>query len=119
MKELSLRLVGGLKKEHTLFGLLLLLWGLSPELVRLADATAGYIDQSIWILVLLSLISFLMAVGLCWWLLGRFWRAMDLPLVGHMVLFCFVCFIAACGGRVLGSGVLADERERLVIFKLV
>ncbi|WP_285058415.1 hypothetical protein [Pedobacter ginsengisoli] len=80
------RVRAGVKKEHTLLGGLLLLWGVSPELMRLLDETSGFIDQSIWLLVLLALISFLLAVGLCWWLLGRFWVSMGLPAFGDMVL---------------------------------
>ena len=85
MRTLSLGPVGGLKKEHALLGGLLALWGVSPELVKLIDSTAGYIDQSIWLLVVLSLISFMMVVGLCWWLLQRFWTSMGLPQIGRMV----------------------------------
>jgi len=85
MKTMSLASVSGVKKEHALLGGLLALWGVSPELVRLADSTAGYIDQSIWLLVVLGLISFMMVVGLCWWLLQRFWTSMGLPQIGRMV----------------------------------
>lgn len=86
MRTISLGSAIGVKKEHALLGGLLALWGVSPELVRLADSTAGYIDQSIWLLVVLSLISFMMVVGLCWWLLQRFWTSMGLPRIGRMVM---------------------------------
>ena len=86
MRTLSLGSVSGVKKEHALLGGLLALWGVSPELVRLVDSTAGYVDQSIWLLVVLSLISFMMVVGLCWWLLQRFWTSMGLPRIGRMVM---------------------------------
>jgi len=86
MKVLSLGSVSGLKKEHALLGSLLALWGVSPQLVQLADSTAGYIDQSIWLLVMLGLISFMMVTGLCWWLLNRFWISMGLPQIGRMVM---------------------------------
>ena len=85
MRTLSLGSVSGVKKEHALLGGLLALWGVSPELVRLVDSTAGYIDQSIWLLVVLSLISFMLVVGLCWWLLQRFWTSIGLPQIGRMV----------------------------------
>ena len=91
MKNLSIGLVKGLrnhgfKKEHSLLGVLILLWGLSPVLVQLADSTAGVIDQSIWMLVVLSLISFLLVVGLAWWLVQRFWMNLGLPALSGMVV---------------------------------
>jgi hypothetical protein len=85
MRAMSLGPVKGLRKEHALLGALLGLWGISPELVHWLDSTAGYIDQSIWMLVVLSLISFMMVVGLCWWMLDRFWTSMELPRIGRMV----------------------------------
>ncbi|WP_285008604.1 hypothetical protein [Pedobacter faecalis] len=84
MRELSLKMAGSIKKEHTLLGALLLLWGLSPNMIQLLDHTAGLIDQSIWMLVLLAVISFLMMTGLAWWLLQRFWTAMKLPARSRM-----------------------------------
>jgi len=50
------------------------------------DAQAGFIDQNILLLVVLSVIAFLVLVGLCWWILDRFWRGIGLPGVGLMVL---------------------------------
>lgn len=46
-------------KYHLLFLILLFLWCFAPPWLRVFDETAGNIDQSIWLLVLLSLISFL------------------------------------------------------------
>ncbi|WP_316813549.1 hypothetical protein [Pedobacter heparinus] len=81
-----INLVNEVKKEHRLFGLLLFLWLAIPELIKWIDQTAGYIDQSIWLLIVLSLICFLMVVGLCWWLLNRFWMSLGLPELGELVL---------------------------------
>ncbi|WEK21635.1 MAG: hypothetical protein P0Y49_10855 [Candidatus Pedobacter colombiensis] len=71
---------------YLLFGLCLLLWPLLQWLVMSSDPTIGFIDPNIWLLILLSLISFLMVIGLCWWLLQRFWMRLGLPLLSDMVL---------------------------------
>lgn len=72
-------------KSLSLLLVLLLIWGLAPGLIRLADATAGNIDQSIWLLVLLSMISFILLAGLSWWMLQRFWLSIGLPSIPFMV----------------------------------
>ncbi|NQX43168.1 hypothetical protein HQN84_30245 [Pedobacter steynii] len=69
-----------------LFTVLLLMWPLSQHLILSTDITAGYIDPGIWLLVLLSLISFLLMVGLSFWLLQRLWRGMGLPALAIMVV---------------------------------
>ena len=71
--------------KYLLFSLLILLWFAAPKLIQLNDSTAGYIDPSIWLLILLALISFLMLLALCWWLLKQFWRTLGLPALGLMV----------------------------------
>ncbi|MBB5439649.1 hypothetical protein HDC92_003345 [Pedobacter sp. AK017] len=50
-----------------------------------SDPMAGYIDQSIWLLVLFSMICFMLVTGLCWWLLQRFWLSLGLPALGDMI----------------------------------
>jgi len=94
-KEMELGLVGIM---------MLFAWFALPKMMHSGDATAGYIDQSIWLLILLSLISFLLTVGLCWWVLQRFWLNIGLPGLNSMVLnfrdlelwqqlgFYFACF---------------------------
>jgi hypothetical protein len=72
-------------KQHLLFLFLLFVWCFAPPLLRGIDETAGNIDQSIWLLILLSLISFLLVAGLCWWLLQRFWSMSGLPSFTKMV----------------------------------
>ncbi|WP_316839126.1 hypothetical protein [Pedobacter gandavensis] len=64
---------------------LILLWIFAPSMIRLVDDTAGSIDQSIWLLVLLSLICFMLLSGLCWWMLQRFWLLQGLPSLPIMV----------------------------------
>ncbi|MBE9599464.1 hypothetical protein [Pedobacter sp. MC2016-24] len=94
-KEMELGLVGIM---------MLFAWFVLPKMMHSGDVTTGYIDQSIWLLILLSLISFLLTVGLCWWVLQRFWLNTGLPGLNSMVLnfrdlelwqqlgFYFACF---------------------------
>jgi hypothetical protein len=75
------------KRELMLvFVILLLIWALAPLGLRQLDQTAGSIDQSIWLLVLLGMICFLLLLALCWWLLQIFWTVMQLPSLKSMVL---------------------------------
>lgn len=64
---------------------LMILWTFGPIVLRGMDDTTGSIDQSIWLLVLLSLISFLLITGLCWWILNQAWAAIALPPISIMV----------------------------------
>lgn len=66
-------------------GFLLLVWFTAPKLMKFEDSNAGYIDPSIWLLLILAFICFLILLPLCWWLLQRFWMAMGLPRLGLMV----------------------------------
>ncbi|EDM38896.1 hypothetical protein PBAL39_22525 [Pedobacter sp. BAL39] len=68
-----------------LFLILLLLWCCAPGFLRKADVAAGSIDQSIWLLILLSIMAFLLILGLCWWIFQRFVLAVALPSVEYMV----------------------------------
>jgi hypothetical protein len=70
--------------QHLLFIALVLLWFLFPRMIQYNDPTAGVIDQSIWLLVLASVISFLFIIGICWWLLKHFWMSLDLPSLQHL-----------------------------------
>ncbi len=72
-------------KPVLLFILLLLCWFFLPALLHQIDETAGNVDQSIWLLVVLSLIGFLLICGLCWWMLRYFWMILELPSIDQMV----------------------------------
>lgn len=72
-------------KHHLLFIALLLTWCFSPLWLHQIDQTAGNIDQSIWLLIILSLISFLLLTALSWWLIQRFWLLAGLPSLSTMV----------------------------------
>ena len=84
MKILSLKMpvsmpVKSRIERYLLLAIGLLLWFTAPKLMQFADETTGSIDQSIWLLVLLAVISFMLMVGLCWWLLKRAWISLGLP----------------------------------------
>ncbi|WGQ07527.1 hypothetical protein QG516_13215 [Pedobacter gandavensis] len=68
-----------------IFVLLLLLWTFGPIAIRWMDDTAGSVDQSIWLLILLSLISFLLVTALSWWILKLAWANIGLPPILIMV----------------------------------
>ncbi|WP_084289104.1 hypothetical protein [Pedobacter nyackensis] len=69
-----------------LLGLLLLLWPILQHFIMRGAPNVAYLDPNIWLLVLLSLICFLISIGLCWWLLQQFWTSIGLPSIGDMVL---------------------------------
>ncbi|WP_133552564.1 hypothetical protein [Pedobacter duraquae] len=73
-------------KITALAGFLLLLWQLSPLLIRHYDQTAGSIDPSIWLLILLGLMSFLLITGISWFILKWFWNGLGLPGLSCMVI---------------------------------
>ena len=75
-----------LQEPALLFIVLLLLWILTPGWLHQLDKTAGSVDPSVIMLVLLSLLTFLIVTALSWWLLQHFWLAMGLPTIGYMVL---------------------------------
>ncbi|MBB5438020.1 hypothetical protein HDC92_001695 [Pedobacter sp. AK017] len=103
-------------EPYLIMVIMLLAWFTLPKLMVYGDGTMGYIDQSIWLLVLLSAMSFLLMLALCWWLLQRFWVNAGLPDLNSMVLgykelklwqqlgFYFACFalllLAAIGALV-------------------
>jgi hypothetical protein len=64
---------------------LLLVWSLGPSLLQWFDATAGSVDQSIWLLVVLGLITFLIIINLSWWLFKYSWQLVGLPPIHSIV----------------------------------
>ncbi|WP_285055516.1 hypothetical protein [Pedobacter ginsengisoli] len=73
-------------KVVVLFVILVLLWPMVQQLLFRFDMTSGYVDLSIMVLVVISLICFLGLIGLCWWLFNRFLLVFELPEIGSMVL---------------------------------
>ena len=89
LQQLEVSAVISRPKKYTgilLFGLLLLLWPFFQRMMMWSDPTIGFVDPNIWLLLLMSLITFLGITGLCWWLLQQFWTSMGLPGPGIMVL---------------------------------
>lgn len=90
MKTIRLMPVNDRVKRYAEYGLILTIailgWTILPGLLLQADNTTGIVDQGIWLLILLAMISFLLLVALSWWLLQRFWIGIGLPGLGSMVL---------------------------------
>jgi hypothetical protein len=95
------------------FGLLLLLWISGNHWMPALYPQTGSLDQNIWLLIILSMICFLAITGICWWLLQRFWLALELPPFTTMVsqfkslapwqqlgfyLFCFAVLLFSAVG---------------------
>jgi hypothetical protein len=91
---------------YLLLAVLVLLWPIMQSIIKGSDETAGYLDPNIWLLVLISLITFMIVIGICWWLLQQFWMSMGLPGLASMVLqfknlalwlqlgFYWLCFVS-------------------------
>jgi len=71
-------LLMGVKKEHRLLVLLMVLWGMVTRFWSSPEMTAG-INESVPLMVVLGLITFLILLELVWWLLNRFWLRLGLP----------------------------------------
>jgi len=76
----------GLGNPHYLFISLILLWGFGPLCLQILDDTAGSVDQSVWLVVVLGLICFMLVASICWWLLEHFWKQMGMVPVTLLVL---------------------------------
>lgn len=66
--------------------LLLAIWFIPAARIHSIDPMAIAPDQSEWLMVLLSLITFLIIMPLCWWLVDLQWRMLGLPAISKMVL---------------------------------
>lgn len=92
MKELLLsragyvlNLLNEIKKEHRLMLVLLALWGIVTKVFSSPEMSAG-INQSVPIMIVIALITFLILLYLCWWLLDRYWQRVGLPGIEILVL---------------------------------
>ena len=68
-----------------LITVLVLTWFFMPLLLRRIDPTTGSIDQSIWLLILLSVICFVLMTAISWWVLKQSWSLLGLPPFNKMV----------------------------------
>lgn len=73
-------------KPFLLYTILLLSWPLLQRWILQGNPAAGFIDANICLLILLGLICFMTAIGLCWWLLQCCWLRLGLPALADMVL---------------------------------
>jgi hypothetical protein len=65
--------------------ILILSWPLLQMLLISNDQTTGYVDPSIIILIVLSLMCFIGMVGLCGWLFKKAIKSVGLPIIDNMV----------------------------------
>lgn len=90
MKQLTINMpdvmLGTGVKIGLLLTALLWLWPFGQQLIMSLDVNAGYIDPGIWLLLLLSVIAFLIMVGLSFLLLQWLWKGLGLPKIDIMVL---------------------------------
>lgn len=81
----DLKLGTGIKMGLLLLALVMS-WPFGQRLMLSMDVNAGYIDPGIWLLLLLSIIAFLLMVGLSFWLLQCLWNGLGLPRIAILVL---------------------------------
>jgi hypothetical protein len=65
--------------------ILILLWPLVQRLLVAYDPTTGYVDPSILILIVISLICFVGIVGISGWLMQKAIKSLGLPNIGNIV----------------------------------
>lgn len=68
-----------------LLGILLTAWFALPAYLIAADPGTAIVDQGIWLSIILSLIVFLLTIGLCIWLLHLFWKRLRLPKLSLLI----------------------------------
>jgi hypothetical protein len=68
-----------------LFYTLLVIWVIGPHVLQYYDPTASSIDQSIWLLVVLAMLCFMLLLSLCWWIFKNVWKVIGLPDLHMMV----------------------------------
>ncbi|MES2455598.1 MAG: hypothetical protein V4594_08665 [Bacteroidota bacterium] len=76
----------GIKKEHRLVLVLMGIWGMVTRFWSSPEMTVG-INESVPLMVVLGLISFLILLELVWWLLNRFWLRLGLPGLEVLVIY--------------------------------
>jgi hypothetical protein len=69
-----------------LLGLALLLWPLVQRILQFNYPDSGTLDPNIWLLIILSIATFLIIIIMAWWLMQRYWLAFGLPEMESMVL---------------------------------
>lgn len=107
-----LRAVLQAKKEHHLMGILLVLWVVVTLFFSSPELSAG-INQSIPLMVVLSMITYLILMEISLWLFNRFLMRMGCPPIEEMVLkfkelgeWQQLIFLWACYALVLLAGAI-------------
>ena len=54
-------------------------WKMMQQTSWNTDLTMGYVDPSIWLLVLIALICYIIMIGLSAWIMIRLWTIVGLP----------------------------------------
>ena len=54
-------------------------WKMMQQMSWNTDLTMGYVDPSIWLLVLIALICYIIMIGLSAWIMIRLWTIVGLP----------------------------------------
>jgi len=67
-----------------LFIFLLIAWSVMPWWLQMEQEAAS-INQSIWLLIVVSMITFLVICAISWWLIQQFWLRLGLPQIEQMV----------------------------------
>jgi len=78
--------VGRVPYAGLLIGLLALLWSPLQRMFQFQNLNVGYLDPTIWLLILLSIGVFLALLALVWHLANYYWVAYGLPERNWMVL---------------------------------
>lgn len=82
----SLKLQQSIHPVIRLLLLLLTIWIFAPEWLHRLDETAASVDQSVWLLIILSLITFLLILLICWWLMQYLWSSKTMPTPHQLAL---------------------------------
>jgi hypothetical protein len=67
-------------------GIIILSWPLVQRLILWSDVTIGFVDPNIWLLLMFSIISFSVFIGLSCWLLKQAWQMLALPPIYIIIL---------------------------------
>jgi hypothetical protein len=81
-----LELLMGVKKEHRLLGMLMVLWVLVTVFWSSPEMSTG-INESVPLMVVLGLISLLVLLEMAWWVFNRFWLRVGLPGIEVMAIY--------------------------------
>jgi hypothetical protein len=60
-------------------------WELMQRTSWNTELTTGYVDPSIWILILIAVICFLVMIALSAWIMLRLWTIVGLPAPQHII----------------------------------